>query len=132
MSENNNLCIGSCDPGGSGAIGFAFKAYPRTISVEDTPTVAGEIGDSFQENRPVDWTSPCLASDIAVVQRVTGLKDFKRSAQFQLAIERAEKILRTHSCALASLTIRLRREPFQILAEEFSTLMERMNVRQEI
>ena len=64
MSEDN-LCIGSCDPGGSGAIAFLFKGYPRTISVEDTPTVAGEIDAATLADR-----ISTMCPDMFIIERV--------------------------------------------------------------
>ena len=52
-----NLCIGACDAGGSGAIALLFNAYPRTISTEDTPTVAGEMDAAKRAASACDDTS---------------------------------------------------------------------------
>jgi len=92
--------------------------------------VAAELAEARHENRPVDWHCWSCSHDMAAVRKIVGLKDFERSAQFILAVERAQQILHDNSCALACLTVRLKRPPFQIHADDFRKLMERLNVRE--
>jgi hypothetical protein len=77
MSQDN-LCIGSCDPGGSGAIGFMFTAFPRTISVEDTPTVAGEIDAATLADRIT-----AMRPDLFIIERVGAMPKQGVSSTFK-------------------------------------------------
>jgi len=78
MSEDN-LCIGSCDPGGSGAIAFLFKSFPRTISAEDTPTAAGEIDAATLADRIAT-----MRPDLFIIERVGAMPKQGVSSTFNL------------------------------------------------
>jgi len=76
--SKENLCIGSCDPGGSGAIAFLFKGYPRTISAEDTPTAAGEIDAATLADRIT-----AMRPDLFIIERVGAMPKQGVSSTFK-------------------------------------------------
>jgi hypothetical protein len=76
--SGDNLCIGSCDPGGSGAIAFLFKGYPRTISAEDTSIVAGEIDAATLADRIT-----AMRPDLFIIERVGAMPKQGISSTFK-------------------------------------------------
>jgi hypothetical protein len=96
---------------------------------EITVCVAGELAEARYAERPVYFHGAPCADDVNRIRKLVGFDDFEKSAQFHLAVERAKKILSDNSVALACLSVRLKRPPFILHADEFEKLMERLNVR---
>lgn len=65
MGHEIEPCILGIDPGASGAVAFYFPARPTLISVEDCPTVAGEV-DAATLARRIEQMKPCAA----IIERV--------------------------------------------------------------
>jgi crossover junction endodeoxyribonuclease RuvC len=74
-------CILGVDPGASGAISFLFPSNASVISVEDVPTVAGEIDAATLADHIRQ-----MAPDIAVIERVGAMPKQGVSSTFKFGM----------------------------------------------
>lgn len=78
---SDNLCIMGIDPGISGAIAFYFTDAPDRVSVDDVPTVAGEI-DSVTLAERIRQMKP----DVAIIEQVGAMPKQGVSSTFKFGM----------------------------------------------